>query len=130
LPRHYGGTGGTAPALLLSFAARFALEWSLALAAFWTTRVQALNQVYFALMMFLSGRIAPIEVFPEPLREAAALLPFYYMVAFPVEIFLGRLEPTEVLNGIAVQALWLSVSALLITAIWRLALRRFTAVGS
>ena len=35
------------PALLLAFAIRFLFEWSLALAAFWTTRVSAVNQTYF-----------------------------------------------------------------------------------
>jgi ABC-2 type transport system permease protein len=33
------------PALLLAFLVRFLLEWTLALAAFWTTRVSAINQV-------------------------------------------------------------------------------------
>jgi ABC-2 type transport system permease protein len=35
------------PALFLAFLVRFLLEWTLALAAFWTTRVSAINQTYF-----------------------------------------------------------------------------------
>src|SRR5512135_2848072 len=34
------------PAIFLAFLVRFLVEWSLAQAAFWTTRVSAINQVY------------------------------------------------------------------------------------
>jgi len=37
------------PALFLAFAVRFLLEWTLAQSAFWTTRVGAVNQIYFVL---------------------------------------------------------------------------------
>lgn len=118
------------PALVLAFAMRFLVEWTLALAAFWTTRVMAMNQIYFAVMMFLSGRIAPIEVFPAWLHQLAFSLPFYYMVAFPVELFLGRLTPEQAWQGLGLQVLWLAVSGMLITGVWRVAVKRFTAVGS
>src|SRR5512137_1284916 len=54
------------PALLLAFLVRFLLEWTLAQAAFWTTRVNAINQAYFVLILFLSGQIAPLTLFPYP----------------------------------------------------------------
>ena len=119
-----------APALVLAFAMRFLLEWTLALAAFWTTRVMAMNQIYFAIMMFLSGRIAPLAVFPDWLHELAFALPFYYMVAFPVELFLGRLTPAEAWQGLGLQLLWLAAAGALIACVWRFAVKRFTAVGS
>jgi len=118
------------PALVLGFAMRFLLEWSLALAVFWTTRVLAMNQIYFALLMFLSGRVAPIEVFPGWLQQVAVALPFYYMIAFPVELFLGRVPPEAVARGFVVQGVWLLAAAVVITSAWRSAVRRFTAVGS
>ena len=52
------------PTLALAFVLRFFVEWSLALAAFWTTRVAALNQVYFFAMLFLAGRMAPLDLMP------------------------------------------------------------------
>ncbi|MBT3604773.1 MAG: ABC transporter permease, partial [Candidatus Latescibacteria bacterium] len=47
-------------ALTIAFFMRFFIEWTLALIAFWTTRNEAINQMYFTLGLFLSGRIAPI----------------------------------------------------------------------
>ncbi len=118
------------PALILGFAVRFLFEWTLALAAFWTTRTMAMNQIYFAVMTFLSGRIAPLAVFPDLLRDAAAVLPFYYMVAFPVEVFLGQLAPAEMLRGFGFQVFWVGVAAATIASAWRFSARRFTAVGA
>ncbi len=56
------------PALFLAFLVRFLLEWTLALAAFWTTRVSAVNQTYFVALLFLSGQMAPLTLLPRPCR--------------------------------------------------------------
>ena len=117
------------PALLLAFVMRFLVEWSLAQASFWTTRVSAINQMYFILGLFLSGRIAPLSLLPEPVRILADLLPFRWAVAFPVELFLGRLSNQEMWNGFAAQALWLAISLALMTFLWKRGIRRYSAVG-
>jgi ABC-2 type transport system permease protein len=117
-------------ALVLAFLLRFFIEWTLALAAFWTTRVSAMNQIYFSASMFLAGRVAPLAVMPLWLQRTAESLPFYYTIAFPAEVFLGRLGTTEILTGFAIQIAWLAVAAIVIRRVWRLAVRRYAAVGS
>ncbi len=118
------------PALLLAFLVRFLVEWSLAQAAFWTTRVSAINQVYFVLLLFLSGQIAPLTLFPRPIQILAAILPFQWMVGFPVELVLGRLTPIQAATGLAAQAAWLGISVLLLRVIWRAGVRIYSAVGA
>jgi ABC-2 type transport system permease protein len=71
------------PALLLAFALRFLVDWTLAMAAFWMSRVSALNQIYHVALLFLSGQIAPLSLLPGWLQARATLLPFRWMVAFP-----------------------------------------------
>ena len=117
------------PALALAFALRFVVEWTLALACFWTTRIMAVNQTYFAVLFFLSGRVAPVELLPSSLHWAAAVLPFRWMIAFPVELALGRLSPAQAATGFAAQAIWLGLASLGLAALWPRALRRFSAVG-
>jgi ABC-2 type transport system permease protein len=117
-------------ALALAFLLRFLIEWTLALAAFWTTRVSAMNQIYFSASMFLSGRVAPMAVLPFWLQSLAQNLPFYYTIAFPVEVFLGRLSDVEILRGFAMQLVWLAVAGLVIRTVWGRAVRRYGAVGS
>ena len=118
------------PALLLAFLVRFLLEWTLALAAFWTTRVTAINQVYFVLMLFLAGQIAPLTLFPHWIQVVAAILPFRWMLGFPVELVLGRLTPLQAVEGLGAQAVWVALSLLVIRQVWRAGVRVYSAVGA
>ncbi len=118
------------PALMLAFLVRFLLEWTLALAAFWTTRVSAINQVYFVLILFLSGQIAPLTLFPRWLQVVANILPFRWMLGFPVELVLGRLTPLQTVEGIAVQVAWVLISLGLVRLVWRAGVRVYSAVGA
>lgn len=119
-----------APALALAFFLRFFVEWTLALAAFWTTRVSAINQIYYLLLLFLSGLATPLSLLPGPLQALAATLPFRWVVAFPIELALGRLTPAEALLGLAAQAGWLAVALGVLTIGWRAGARRYSAVGA
>ena len=118
------------PALILAFLVRFLLEWTLALAAFWTTRVNAINQVYFILMLFLAGQIAPLTLFPHWIQILADILPFRWMLGFPVELVLGRLTQLQALEGLAAQAAWVIVSLVLVRVVWRAGVRVYSAVGA
>ncbi len=118
------------PALILAYLLRFLLEWTLAMAAFWTTRTSALNQLYMTAMFFLAGRLAPLELFPGFVQTLAAVLPFRWMVYFPVELLLGRLGVQEALLGLGVQALWLAIIVGVLNLVWRAGVRQFAAVGS
>jgi len=118
------------PALLLAFLVRFLLEWTLAQAAFWTTRVDAINQTYFVLLLFLSGQIMPLTLLPHPVRVVAEILPFRSMVGFPVELLLGRLTLTEALTGLGIQAAWVIIGLVLLRVVWRAGVRVYSAVGA
>jgi len=118
------------PVLILAFIVRFLVEWTLAMAAFWTTRVSAINQMYFVVVLFLSGQVAPLELFPFPIQVVAAILPFRWTIGFPVELLLGRLTPIEALTGFAVQVAWLALSLALLRIIWRAGVRLYSAVGA
>jgi ABC-2 type transport system permease protein len=118
------------PVLFLAFLVRFLLEWTLAQAAFWTTRVSAVNQAYFVLVLFLSGQIAPLTLFPAPIQAVAAVLPFRWVIGFPVELLLGRLTPLETLTGLAAQAVWLVICLALVRRVWRAGVRVYSAVGA
>ena len=118
------------PALVLAFLVRFLLEWTLALAAFWITRVSAINQVYFLLMLFLAGQIAPLTLFPRWIQVLADILPFRWMLGFPVELVLGRLTQLQALAGLGAQAAWVVISLVLVRLIWRAGVRAYSAVGA
>jgi viologen exporter family transport system permease protein len=118
------------PAVVLAFFLRFLSGWTLALAGFWTTRVEAINQVYYLAMLFLSGQMVPLSLLPGPVQALAAALPFRWMVAFPVELLLGRVTPEATLAGYGIQLAWLALHGAAATVVWRSGLRRYAAVGA
>lgn len=125
-----GGVAAFVPALALAMALRFAIELTLALAAFWTTRVEPLNRLYFVFALFLSGQAVPLALLPDPVRVLASVLPFRWTVAFPVEVVLGQRSSSGIVFGIFAQLGWLALALLLLRWAWSRGVRRYGAVGA
>jgi ABC-2 type transport system permease protein len=118
------------PALAMAFVMRFLLEWTLALAAFWTTRTQAVNTTYILLATFLSGRFTPLELLPGAFQTVARALPFRLWISFPVELLLGRMTPDEAYKNLAQQAVWIAILFALFRLVWSRGVKRYAAVGA
>jgi len=116
-------------ALGLAWALRFLWGYALALLAFWATRADALLSVQDGLVFLLAGQVAPIVLLPEALRLLATILPFRYMVGFPVEVLTGQVQGADLLAGFAFQAGWLVVAGVIFRLMWRAGLRRYSAIG-
>ncbi len=123
--------GGLAfvPTLAMAWALRFFWGYALALLAFWATRADALLAVQDALIFLLAGQVAPIRLLPAPLHQVAVILPFRYMLGFPVEVLTGQLETDGLPTGLALQLGWLLVALVLFSMLWRAGVRRYAAVG-
>jgi len=117
------------PALGMAWGLRFFWGLWLALLAFWATRADALLAVQDSLIFLLAGQVAPVALLPGVLQIAAHLLPFRYMVSFPVEILTGQVASHEIWVGLGIQAAWLAAAIALSTAMWRVGVRRYAAVG-
>jgi ABC-2 type transport system permease protein len=116
-------------AVVLAWGLRFFAGYALALLAFWFTRADSLLAVLDALIFLLAGQIAPTTLLPGVLSTLAALLPFRYMLGFPVEILTGQLSAGDMVIGFGFQLGWLIVAVGLYRLAWRRGLRHYTAVG-
>lgn len=129
-PQSLGSLLLSVPALLLAAVMRYIWQYALATTAFWTTRVEAMNQLYFTTDAFLSGRIAPLALLPGVLGAAAYYSPFWAMGAFPVELALGRLAPDRILLGFGLQIVWLIAAVAVLRGLWAAGIRQYSAVGA
>ncbi len=118
------------PVLLLAFVVRFTLEWGVALCAFWVTRMRAINNLYYTMFLLFSGMLAPLSFYPPVVQTLSYLLPWRWLIYFPVQVFLGMLTPQEVVSGIGWQLGWLAVISVVVSMFWKASLKRFSAVGS
>lgn len=90
----------------------------------------ALFEIWLGLFAVMSGYLVPLAFMPDWLVGAARVLPFRYMLGYPVELLIGHLTRAEALELLAVQ--WAFVAGLLVLAIvvWRAGLRRYEAYGA
>jgi ABC-2 type transport system permease protein len=112
----------------LAFALRFLMQYTLAMLNFWVERASGVEQLWMLLYLFLSGLIAPLELFPEVVREVAMLTPFPYVVYFPVTVLLGG--DVDVARGLVVMSAWTAVFFLVQRVLWRAGLRRYSSMGA
>ena len=117
-------------AIWLAYLIRTLFLWVLGMVSFWTTRVGALYQLYFAIELLLSGRLVPLQIMPEWVRNLARFLPFSSTFGFPIQALTGPISTGALWAGLGEQLGWIGVGALLVALVWKRAVRRYTAVGN
>lgn len=117
-----------AAAMAGAFVLRFVMQYCSSMLSFWYERASSVEQLFFLPYLFLSGLVAPLELFPPAVRAAAEWTPFPYLVHYPAQLLLGR--ATDPWRGAAVMAAWIVVFWLLQRWAWRRGLRHYASMGA
>jgi ABC-2 type transport system permease protein len=115
--------------LPLAYILFFLIAYLVGLTTFWLQEAMSLTHVKDLLVMLLGGAMVPVALFPDWLQGVAAALPFQYIYAFPVGIYLGQIQGEAVALGLAAQAVWIALAYLAYRLMWRAGTRRFALVG-
>lgn len=116
------------PAIVLVFTLRFLIQYTFAMFAFWIERAAAIEQFWFLFYLFLSGTIAPLELFPPAVREVVLWTPFPYLIYFPAGLLVG-LE-VNIVRGFVATLAWCLVFFILNRWLWRKGLKRYSGMGA
>ena len=112
-----------------AYLVRTMLLWLLGMITFWTTRVGALFELYFAAELLLSGRLVPLSVMPPWVQDLAAWMPFRWAFQYPIEALVGNLTTEQLWLGLGMQALWIVLAGGAALLAWRWAVKQYSAVG-
>jgi ABC-2 type transport system permease protein len=115
-------------AICFAFALQFLMQYTLAMFAFWTEKASAIQEVWFLVYLFLSGAIAPLELFPPVVRSIALWTPFPYILNFPASILTGL--QVDFSRSLGVTLLWLGLFFILNRWLWRKGLRQYSGMGA
>ena len=115
-------------AIAASFVLRFIIQYTFAMFAFWTERASAIQQFWFLFYIFLSGAIAPLEVFPEGFRRIIELTPFPYLMHFPAALIIG-LE-VDFMRGFITIFAWTFVIFFINRWLWKKGLKQYSGMGA
>lgn len=102
----------------------------LGMISFWTTRVSAIFELYFAVELLLSGRLVPMALLPDWAQHLGYFLPFQWTFGFPIEALVSDLTPQQLGFGLLMQLLWIGIGMMLVAGVWRLGVQRYSAVGN
>jgi ABC-2 type transport system permease protein len=115
-------------AIALSFTLAFVIQYTFAMLAFWTERASAIQQFWFLFYIFLSGTIAPLEVFPDSVRQIVQWTPFPYMMHFPVVLLMGL--PVEFGKSVLIVLGWAIAFLIINRWLWRKGLKQYSGMGA
>ncbi|WGV23607.1 ABC transporter permease [Halotia branconii] len=115
-------------AVALAFILRFTIQYTFAMFAFWTERATSLENLWLLFYLFLSGLIAPLDVFPEPIRTVVLFTPFPYLVNFPASLLVGL--PVDIGRGFLSIIAWILIFLGANRLLWRAGLKRYSGMGA
>lgn len=102
--------------------------------AFYIESTLALFQLWMGSYTIFSGYLVPLSLLPRPVRALADVLPFRYVLDFPVKLLLGMPGRAPghllVLKHLGIEYAHVLGLLLLSMALWRAGLRRYEAYGA
>lgn len=101
----------------------------LGLVGFWSNDVWAPRFIFFMTLNFFAGIYFPLDILPKTIYTVYQLLPFPYLLYFPLKTYLGSLSMTEIFAGISITLVWIVLMYGIVTIIWRRGLLLYTAEG-
>ena len=114
--------------LLLAVCIDFVAYFSIGLLAFWTEDTRSFVLIYSRLSLVLGGVLAPIEIFPQPLRAIAQALPFSAILYGPART-LVRFDGTAFVALLFQQSEMIVVGSLLLGMLYLVVMRRVNING-
>lgn len=121
--------GPAALAFLGSALLQFSFSYMVGLVAFWLLDVGSIVFMLYSLEFLMGGHVFPLDLLPEPWHHLALATPFAYEYFFPVAVLLGRVTGAALWWGFLWQAAWAAALIGLSAGMWKLGLKKYTAVG-
>lgn len=116
--------------ILLASLLNFHIYLTFGLVAFWITDSWGFVSIVGRFINILAGAVIPLAFFPNWVTNINTYLPFRHMVSTPASIYTGIFATYTAQKQILEQVTWLIIIFVLNRLLWRVALKRFDAVGN
>lgn len=108
----------------------FLLVFIIGLIPFWIPEsAWAISFLVLVIVEFLSGALFPLDILPRGIQAIINLTPFPYLLFFPLQIYLGKVEGLVMIKGIGVSFLWLIILWQTMRMVWSRGLKAYQAYG-
>lgn len=107
----------------------FQMSYLLGVVGFWTSESWGPRFCFEIILEFSAGAYFPLNLLPDFLQKGLSLLPFPYLVFYPLSIYLGKTSTSEIFSIFIHQLVWIGVLSVLIKALWGKGLAVYGAEG-
>lgn len=112
--------------LIISYGIAFNLFYLVGLISFVTTNIWGIFLTFDLVNLFLSGALLPLQFMPRWLVMVIKILPFRYIVDFPISVWLtGKAD----INEIFIQILWFALLSIVTNFVYKRAISRLDIFG-
>jgi ABC-2 type transport system permease protein len=118
-----------APALLGAWLLTFLVMALIGTLGLWFESAGSLFEAWLGISAVLSGYLVPLDLFPAAVRSVALVLPFRFLLSFPVELVLGKASGMHALGLLCMQWGYCLIALIATRLVWRAGLRRYAAYG-
>lgn len=115
--------------ITLALLLNFLIGSLLGMLGFWSPEIWAPRFLMYIVLGFLSGGNFPLDIFPRQIVNYLQLLPFTYLLYFPMKIYLGQIAFFQIIQGFLVTLIWILFIYFILKTVWIIGLKKFGAEG-
>lgn len=115
--------------VILAYILSFTFKMIIGLLAFWLTDVGGFYQLTEAIILLCSGLLMPLSLLPDTIAQISYVLPFAYMIYFPIISLQGTQNIGQLMHIIVTQLAWIAIMAYLYSLLWKKGVKKFTGIG-
>lgn len=116
-------------ALPLAITMNFLIYFNLSMISFWIIEVWGIFLTFSLIAGIASGGVFPLDMFGPAAQTVLNMLPFKYIVFFPVNVLLGKIPQAGLLPGIGLQVMWIAILAAIAAVLWHSGMRKYESAG-
>lgn len=108
----------------------FYISFLLSSIAFWMPEsVWPPRFVFQIILEFFAGGLFPLDILPAGVYSALKILPFPYLLFFPLDIYLGKLSFSAIFVGLGISFLWIIIVSQIVQYVFRAGVKNYAAWG-
>lgn len=96
---------------------------------FWSPDTWGPKFMFFILVEFSAGKLFPLDVLPEVIRNALYFTPLPFFSFFQTQIFLGRIDMGEIIKQLLILAGWIVGLYFINKKVWNEGIKDYAAAG-
>lgn len=97
--------------------------------SFWFVEIWGIKASIEQILWILSGRVLPLNLFPQVMQTILAWTPFLYLEYTFARLYLGFLTVPEALQAMGIFCIWIVILSLLMTLLYKKGFAKVSAFG-